>query len=48
MLWQKMKLIIKYTNSFNAYKTVKRELEDLYELQKTSNESHDYNSFLLE
>lgn len=37
----------KYKIALDAYKKESRELEDLYELQKTSNESHDYNSFLL-
>jgi len=37
----------KYKIALDAYKKEYRELEDLYELQKTSNESHDYNSFLL-
>ena len=37
----------KYKVALDAYKKEYRELEDLYELQKTSNESHDYNSFLL-
>ncbi|NQY28730.1 MAG: DNA repair protein RecN [Flavobacteriaceae bacterium] len=37
----------KYKKALDAYKKEYRELEDLYELQKTSNESHDYNSFLL-
>ncbi len=37
----------KYKIALGLYKNELRELEDLYELQKTSNESHDYNSFLL-
>jgi len=37
----------KYTIALDAYKKESLELEKLYELQKTSNESHDYNSFLL-
>jgi len=37
----------KYRIALTAYKKVSCELEELYELQKTSNESHDYNSFLL-
>jgi DNA repair protein RecN (Recombination protein N) len=40
-------LLLKYRKALTEYKTVSSELEDLYELQKTSNESHDYNSFLL-
>jgi len=40
-------LLSKYKNALTTYKTVSRELEDLYELQKSSNESQDYNSFLL-
>jgi len=37
----------KYKIALDAYKKELGELEKLYELQKTSNESHDYNSFLL-
>jgi len=37
----------KYKIALDTYKKVSRELADLYELQKTSKESHDYNSFLL-
>jgi len=40
-------VLLKYKKALTEYKKVSRELEDLYELQKTSNESHDYNSFLL-
>lgn len=40
-------VLLKYKKSLTEYKKVSRDLEDLYELQKTSNESHDYNSFLL-
>ena len=40
-------VLLKYRKALIEYKKVSRELEDLYELQKTSNESHDYNSFLL-
>ena len=37
----------KYKIALDVYKKESRELEGLYVLQKTSNESHDYNSFLL-
>ena len=37
----------KYKIALDVYKKESRELEGLYDLQKTSNESHDYNSFLL-
>jgi len=37
----------KYKIALDTYKKVSSELADLYELQKTSKESHDYNSFLL-
>ena len=40
-------LLSKYKNALTIYKTVSRELEELCELQKSSNESQDYNSFLL-
>jgi len=40
--------LVKYKVALDAYKKESRELEALYELQKTSNESHDYNSFLLD
>ena len=40
-------VLLKYKRGLAEFKKVSRELEDLYELQKTSNESHDYNSFLL-
>jgi len=40
-------LLLKYRKALTEYKKVSGELENLYELQKTSNDSHDYNSFLL-
>jgi len=40
--------LAKYTTALKAYKIVESELEKLLLLQKNSNQSHDYNSFLLE
>ena len=40
--------LIKYTNALKAYRVVEKELEELLLLQKSSNETHEYNSFLLE
>lgn len=40
--------LTKYTTTLKSYKIIQSELEELLLLQKKSNESHDYNSFLLE
>jgi len=40
--------LIKYTKALKACRVVEKELEELLLLQKSSNETHEYNSFLLE
>jgi len=40
--------LIKYTKALKVCRVVEKELEELLLLQKSSNETHEYNSFLLE